>query len=74
MTGDVSVRVQSPKMPHLVPNSFDQRLCSGPAAGDRFILALLTLFAVNCVAATPSSGNDFDTLDTLGHLRWMMQK
>ena len=31
LAGDVSVRVQNPKMPHLVPHSFDQRMCLGPS-------------------------------------------
>jgi hypothetical protein len=35
---------------------------------------IFTLNRNTMISANNDSGNDYDTLDTLGHLRWMMQK
>jgi hypothetical protein len=73
MTGDVSVRVQQPESPHLVPCSFDARKCLA-SAGAQVAPPIFTLNRNTMISANYDSGNDYDTLDTLGHLRWMMQK
>ena len=40
LSGDVSIRVQNPEAPHLVPSLFDGRMCLGAAGAAMHSLAL----------------------------------